>query len=150
METLDITIIGAGVVGLAIVERLSKRFESIAVVEKHDSFGRETSSRNSEVIHDGSHYPQDSLKAQLSVEGNRMLYEICLNNQINHKKTGKLTVAVTDEEISRLEAFERNGRANGVEDLIFYEPAQIKKIEPLISARLALMRGSIFFICAGS
>lgn len=49
----DITIIGAGVVGLAIAERLSAVSKDVFIIEKHDTFGQETSSRNSEVIHAG-------------------------------------------------------------------------------------------------
>jgi len=52
MEEVDCLIIGAGVVGLAVVNSLAKDVQSVLVIERHDSFGRETSSRNSEVIHD--------------------------------------------------------------------------------------------------
>ena len=69
MEEVDITIIGAGVVGLAIAAELSREGREIVVVEKHDSFGRESSSRNSEVIHAGIYYDRDSLKARLCLRG---------------------------------------------------------------------------------
>ena len=69
METVKITIIGAGVIGLACAAELSKKFDEIIVIEKHSSFGQETSSRNSEVIHAGIYYPPGSLKAKLCVEG---------------------------------------------------------------------------------
>ncbi|MCK5008530.1 MAG: FAD-dependent oxidoreductase, partial [Spirochaetales bacterium] len=64
MDRVDIVIIGAGVVGLAIAERLSRSKEGseIVVVERHDGFGRETSSRNSEVIHGGVYYAENLLK----------------------------------------------------------------------------------------
>jgi len=65
MNDADITIIGAGVVGLAIAEKISGSYKNVFVIEKHNSFGQETSSRNSEVIHAGIYYPQDSLKAKL-------------------------------------------------------------------------------------
>ena len=73
----NICIIGAGVVGLAIAERLSKDYDNIIVVEKESSFGMHVSSRNSEVIHSGFYYPSDSLKAKLCVLGNKMIYEFC-------------------------------------------------------------------------
>ena len=52
-----ITIIGAGAVGLAIAENLSNSFSNIIILEKNKTFGLETSSRNSEVIHSGIYYP---------------------------------------------------------------------------------------------
>ena len=57
MDHFDITIIGAGVVGLAIAERLSGLGRHVLLVERHAAFGQETSSRNSEVIHAGLYYP---------------------------------------------------------------------------------------------
>ena len=49
----EITIIGAGVVGLSIARSCSKFSGEINLIEKHNSFGLESSSRNSEVIHSG-------------------------------------------------------------------------------------------------
>lgn len=62
----DITIIGAGVVGLAIAEKVSAEHDNVFLIEKHLSFRQETSSRNSEVIHAGIYYTKDSLKALFS------------------------------------------------------------------------------------
>ena len=61
MEKIDITIMGAGVIGLAIAAELCKIYKDILVVERNSSFGQEISSRNSEVIHAGIYYPKDSL-----------------------------------------------------------------------------------------
>ena len=66
----SITIIGAGIVGLAIAEELSKFYTNIVVIEKEDTFGQHVSSRNSEVIHSGFYYPPNSLKSKLCLEGN--------------------------------------------------------------------------------
>ena len=65
METykFDVIIIGAGIVGLAIAHKLSKKYDNILLVEKESSFGRHVSSRNSEVIHSGIYYDPNSLKA---------------------------------------------------------------------------------------
>ena len=68
----NIVIIGSGVIGLAIAERLSRNFSNILVVEKEKSFGYHTSSRNSEVIHSGFYYPENSLKAKLCIKGNSL------------------------------------------------------------------------------
>ena len=62
---IDIIIIGAGVVGLAIAAEVSRINKNVFVFEKNRTFGLETSSRNSEVIHAGMYYPEDSLKANI-------------------------------------------------------------------------------------
>ena len=99
MESVDITIIGAGVVGLAIAAELSGKGREIIVVERHDSFGREASSRNSEVVHAGIYYAKDLLKTRLCTEGRRMLYELCPRSGIGLEKTGKLIVAIEEEHL---------------------------------------------------
>ena len=60
---LDCTIIGAGVVGLAIARLLSLSRSDVMVIEAAEGIGTGTSSRNSEVIHAGIYSPRGSLKA---------------------------------------------------------------------------------------
>jgi L-2-hydroxyglutarate oxidase LhgO len=115
METANMVIIGAGVVGLAVATQLSERNEGVYVFEKNKKFGQETSSHNSGVIHSGIHYPKGSLKAELCVKGNPMIYEICEKYKIPYKKLGKLTVAIEEEEIEELNKLMKMGEDNGVE-----------------------------------
>src|SRR3990172_8717143 len=99
MENVSVTIIGAGVVGLSIAKELSAGYSDIVVLERHESFGKETSSRNSEVIHSGLYYPQGSLKARLCLEGAAQMYRFCEAYSIPCKKTGKLIVATEQSEV---------------------------------------------------
>ena len=138
MEKIDIVVVGAGVVGLAVALELSKANKEVFVIEKNSSFGQETSSRNSEVIHAGIYYPKDSLKAKTCVEGKRLLYEFCSLNNIAHKKIGKLIVAIENNEIKDLEILFKQGLENGVEDLEFLSKNQIKNLEPNVEAEAAI------------
>ena len=113
----DITIIGAGVVGLAAASAVAKQDKNVFVLEKHDHFGEETSSRNSEVLHAGIYYEQGSLKSELCVKGKDMVYRICQENGVDYKRLGKLIVAVNEKEIKSLEELLKKGKANGVDDL---------------------------------
>ena len=139
-EKLDIIIIGAGVVGLAVATELSSRNDGamIALVEKHDTFGLETSSRNSEVIHAGIYYPAGSLKAKLCVEGKELLYDFCRQYSIPHRQIGKLIVANSMKEKASLEPLQQQAIANGVLDLQELEQAEVSRLEPHIKARWAL------------
>ena len=80
-------------VGLAIAEELSTKYRNVLLVEKNTSYGQETSSRHSEVIHAGIYYPIGFLKAIFCREGNPLLYETCRKRNIPHKMLGKLIVA---------------------------------------------------------
>ncbi len=114
MADFEITVIGGGVVGLAIASRLSVKHPNLVLLEKNAKYGEETSSRNSEVIHAGIYYKPGSLKALLCVEGRERLYSLCKENNISHKQITKLITASTPEEVSKLNAIYENGTKNGV------------------------------------
>ena len=138
METANIVVVGAGIVGLAVAAQLSKRNESVYVFEKNKRYGQETSSHNSGVIHSGIYFPKNSLKAILCVKGNSMIYELCEKYKIPYKKLGKLTVAIGEEEIKELEKLMKVGEGNGVENLKFLDRKDVKKLEPNIEVEKAL------------
>lgn len=128
------TIIGAGVVGLAIASKLSENNSDIIVIEKEDRFGQGTSSRNSEVIHAGIYYPANSLKAKLCVRGNKLLYEFCIKHKIKHKNCGKIIIANSEEEDSSLNDILNKASSNGVTDLYRISNIELKKMEPEVKA----------------
>ncbi|MDP4092250.1 MAG: NAD(P)/FAD-dependent oxidoreductase [Bacillota bacterium] len=144
MEQIDILIIGGGVVGLAVCEKLSltHKDSTIILMERHDKFGEETSSRNSEVIHSGIYYPAESLKTKLCVRGNKMLYDFCSKWDIPHKRLGKLIIARNSEEVPVIEAFMQQGLKNDVTDLELLNAEQVQKLEPNISAAAAIFSPS--------
>jgi L-2-hydroxyglutarate oxidase LhgO len=134
----DVIIVGGGVVGLACAAIVSKQGHSCALIERHESFGRETSSRNSEVIHAGIYYPKGSLKAKLCVAGNRSLYDWCARYDIPHRRIGKYIIAVDDTEIERLYDILARGIDNGVERLCEAEIGEVRRGEPNVRCKAAL------------
>ncbi|MEW6992186.1 NAD(P)/FAD-dependent oxidoreductase [Colwelliaceae bacterium 6441] len=142
MDHFDAIIVGAGVVGLAIAARLSKRYKKVLLIDKNGQFGEETSSRNSEVIHAGIYYPQKSLKAKLCVVGKAMLYQYCQERHIPHQRIGKLLVAHNDQEEAFLASTVTIAQNNGVDDLVWRSSKQLKNAEPALSATSALLSPS--------
>ncbi len=138
----DITIIGAGVIGLAIAEKITGEHNNVFVIEKHPTFGQETSSRNSEVIHAGIYYTKDSLKTMLCIEGKGLLYDYCKKYDVPFNNCGKLIVATSEEEISVIEGIRQTAIKNGVDDLEVLDRDQIAAMEPNIFALKALFSPS--------
>ena len=137
-----ITIIGAGVIGLAVAAQVAGKGREVYILEKNETFGKETSSRNSETIHAGIYYPQGSLKAETCVAGNALLYELCQRHGIGHRKTGKLIVATKHEEVGKLEALLERGKGNGVDDLAMLSKEEIKELEPNVEGVAAILSPS--------
>jgi L-2-hydroxyglutarate oxidase LhgO len=138
MDTVDTLIIGAGVIGLAIAEKRAERKQELVVVEQHDGFGRETSSRNSEVIHCGMYYSEALLKTRLCVRGNPLLYELCGKRGIPCLRTGKIVAATDAEEAVQIEKIFEQGKKNGVPGLSLASAKEIEKLEPHVSCVLGL------------
>lgn len=134
MTDYDVLVIGAGVVGLAAAQRIASENMSVLVCERRGSFGNETSSRNSEVIHAGIYYKTDSLKAKLCVPGNEKLYDWCKKYDVPHKRTGKYIIAAKSDEMDNLNSIYNQGLANGVKELSLVSGKEINSAEPYIKS----------------
>jgi L-2-hydroxyglutarate oxidase LhgO len=142
LAEIDVAIIGAGVIGLATACEVAQGKKEVFVLEKNRTFGLETSSRNSEVIHAGIYYPEDSLKAKLCVEGRNLLYRLCDDHNIAYKKSGKIIVAADENEVGWLGELYEQGRKNGIDDLVLLSRTKVKELEPNIEARAGLLSPS--------
>ena len=141
MDRFHICITGAGVVGLAIAYQLSQspayRNRSIVILDTEDTFGTVTSSRNSEVIHAGIYYAENSLKAKLCVKGKGLLYDFLRRHKVPFKQIGKLIVSKKGEESSLAQILD-NAIKNKVTDLQLLKRSQLQELEPALSAENAL------------
>ncbi len=139
MLCTDIVVAGAGVVGLAVAARLANPALKVVVLDKNPSFGQETSSRSSNVIHAGLYYQEDTLKTRLCVRGRELLYDACRKYDIPHKKPGKLIVASTREEVVQLQTLYRQGISNGAGRLELISEGELKRLEPNVNGVAALL-----------
>src|SRR5215475_7698616 len=130
MDRVDAVVVGAGVLGLAVARALAMAGREVLILEAEDAVGIHSSSRNSEVIHAGIYYPQDSLKARSCVEGRQRLYDYCAERGVPHRRCGKLIVATDSAQLDELEGIRRRAHANGVTDVVPVSPAEAVAMEP--------------------
>ncbi len=147
MPDAAVTVIGGGVVGLAVGAELARTRSPLFVLERNDRYGQETSSRNSEVIHAGLYYPTGSLKARLCTEGNRLLYEICERYAIPYRRTGKLIIARNEKELDDLDRLQSLGSSNGAV-LQRITGREVSALEPAVSAAGAILSPATGIISA--
>src|SRR5215470_4953851 len=100
---MQVLVVGAGVVGLAVARAAALAGHEVIVAEKASAIGTGVSSRNSEVIHAGLYYPSGSLRAHHCPRSRRLLYDYCASHGVPHRKCGKLVVATNESEIARLD-----------------------------------------------
>lgn len=136
---MDVLVVGAGVVGLAIARALALRGHGVIVAEATGGIGNGISSRNSEVIHGGMYYPSGSVRARHCVAGRRMLYAFCESHGVAHRKCGKLIVATNDLEQAKIEGIYQQGLVNGVEGLTFLTGAEARSLEPNLACTGAVL-----------
>jgi len=113
---MQILVVGAGVIGLAVARQAALRGHEVIVAEVTGGIANGVSSRNSEVIHAGLYYPTGSSRARHCVRGRRMLYDFCASHGVAHKKCGKLVVATNDAELAKVEGIAAQAQKNGVEN----------------------------------
>lgn len=134
-----IAVIGAGIIGLAIAYKLSLQKKKVVVFEKESIQGMHQSGRNSGVLHCGLHYQTGSLKAKLSVDGIKEMIAFANANQIPHDICGKIIVATSTQEEKVLSDLANNGKKNGLKGLKYLSDSELKKREPYVRAKNALL-----------
>ena len=139
MDKVDIIIIGAGVVGLAIGASIANKDKEMYILEKEEGYGQGTSSRNSEVIHAGIYYPSRTLKAELCVKANPMIYDICEKYKVPYKKCGKIIVANGETEVKQLEGIIKHAMSIGARDLEMIDKERVHELEPNVKADAAIL-----------
>ncbi len=135
----DVTVVGAGIVGLATAHALAEGGVAVRVVEKESAVARHQSTRNSGVLHAGLSYRPGSEKARLAREGIRRMTEFCRAHDISHEICGKLVVAADESEVPRLDAILERGRQNGLRGLRRLSPEEVREREPHVRCRAGLL-----------
>lgn len=139
---VETVVVGAGAVGLAIADALARRGREVVVLERHGRIGAEVSSRNSEVVHAGIYYSEDSLRAWLCVAGKELLYRFCEETGVVARRLGKLLVATDEAEVPRLEALAALAKRNGVGDLVWLTAREARALEPSLHCAAAVLSPS--------
>jgi L-2-hydroxyglutarate oxidase LhgO len=136
---MQVLVIGAGVVGLAVARQAALAGHEVIVAESTGGIGNGVSSRNSEVIHAGMYYPTGSLRAKHCVRGRRLLYDFLASHGVPHRRVGKLIVAVDEKQTAKIEGIAKQGEINGVEGLEFLGGNAARAMEPALHCVAALL-----------
>ncbi len=136
----DAIVIGAGLVGLGVVNALQEADPQrrILILEKERGPAAHQSGHNSNVVHSGIYYTPGSLKAQLAKQGNRSMFAFCREHDLYHDQCGKVIVATQLNELDRLENIYQRGLQNGLQ-VTRLSQAQLREREPHVNGLEALL-----------
>lgn len=137
MDYSSATVVGGGIVGLAVAYRLSQRGVAVTVVEKETSWAAHQTGHNSGVIHAGPYYRPGSLKATMCTAGNASMVAFAKEQGIRHDVCGKLIVATEDKQLPGLATLYERGQANGT-PCTMVSGEQAREVEPHVNAVAAL------------
>ena len=131
----DITIIGAGIVGLATAYKILEKKPdlNIQILEKEAGVSQHQTGNNSGVIHSGIYYRPGSLKARNCIYGYKLLLDFCDRNDIKYDICGKIIVATEIKEIQAMELLYQRGIDNGLQGLKLLKKEELKEYEPHVS-----------------
>jgi (S)-2-hydroxyglutarate dehydrogenase len=139
MPTSDLIVIGGGIVGLATAYKYQQQFpgRSVLLLEKESELAAHQTGRNSGVLHSGIYYKPGSLKAKNCREGKLAMEAFCQAEGVPYDICGKVIVALSDEELPRLDNIYERGQANGVKcEIISRE--RLLELEPHVAGIRAI------------
>ncbi|HEY6482602.1 MAG TPA: L-2-hydroxyglutarate oxidase [Steroidobacteraceae bacterium] len=137
---IDFCIVGGGIIGLATALALLTRkpHASLLLLEKEQELATHQTGHNSGVIHAGVYYAPGSWKARLCREGNELIRQFCLEQDVRFEVCGKLIVATSALEVTRLEALRERCVLNHIET-VAVSADDLGALEPRIAGRAALL-----------
>lgn len=132
MTNKHYAIIGGGINGLAVARQILLDFPDakVTVFEKENAVAQHQSSHNSGVVHAGLYYEPGGLKARLCRRGAELVQQFCAENNVAYDECGKVVVALSKEEESRLDTIFQKSLANQVPDVRMLNASEIQDVEP--------------------
>lgn len=131
----DVVIIGAGIVGSLIADKLAKYDLAVAVLEKRADSGLEQSMSSSAIVHSGIDPKDGTLKAKYNVLGNRMMEGLCGELDVDYLKCGGYICACNDQELEHLNKMRDMADQRGIECKII-NGEQLRQVEPNVSLEI--------------
>lgn len=137
-RSVDVAVVGGGIVGCATALALSEAGRSVALLEAEDRLAAHQSGHNSGVMHSGLYYRPGTLRARTCREGLAAMVRFCEEEGIPFRRSGKVVVATTQAEVRALDRLEERGKANGLTGVTWLEGDAVREHEPAVRALAGL------------
>ena len=129
----DIIIIGAGVVGCAIVRQLTLNGLKVLLLERGADILSGASKANSAILHTGFDAPPNSLELECMQAGYKEYLSIHNKMNLPLLKTGALLVAWNEQQLNQLPDIVEKAHQNGIDDVRQIDLKTLNEREPCLS-----------------
>ncbi len=126
----DSAIVGGGVIGCALLNKLTRKGLKVVLLEKENDVSLGASKANSGLIHAGFDCEPNSLKAKFNVRGNQLIYKLCEELGVGAKMCGAIVIGNNEKSIKQLY---NRGIANNVQGLSILNRAEVLKKVPNVT-----------------
>lgn len=149
MNSYQVAVIGAGVVGSLVARELTKYDVSVALIEAREDIATGATAANSAIVHGGFDPVPGTLKAALNVRGTEIMPWVAQELGVSYRNNGSLVLAFSEEEMATVRKLYARGIENGVPQLSVVEQEELRKLEPNVSENAvgALRSASAGIIC---
>ena len=130
MDSFDVAVVGAGVVGGAVARELTRAGWRVALLEARADVGAGTSKANTAILHTGFDATPGSVEARLVARGYHLLREYAPTAGISVETTGALLVAWDDEQAESLPRLATKAAANGYANAEVVDGEVVRELEP--------------------
>lgn len=137
MKEFDAIVIGGGILGCFTARNLRRWNISVLLLEQEDDICKGITRANSAIIYPGYDNKPGSLKASMTVRGNRTMDSLCAELEVPFSRCGSLLVTYEESAIAKLEKKLRDGQANGVPGLQLLDGSAAKTMEPMLKPGVA-------------
>lgn len=131
-RVFDVVIIGGGVVGTAVADRLASTSASVCLLEQALDLAEGASKGNGGVTNTGFDGLPGTLEGELVAASSRRWEEITTRLDVPFHRIGELVVAMDDADESRLSEIQANAAEFGVETELI-SSSEARRREPLIT-----------------
>ena len=133
MRQVDAAVIGGGVLGCFTARNLTRWQLSAVLIEQAEDVCTGITRANSAIVYPGYDNRSGSLKAEMTVRGNREFDNLCRELEVPFNRCGSLLVTYDEEALPRLRKKMGQGRQNGVPGLRLLSGREAEQMEPMLN-----------------
>ena len=137
MRQVDAAVIGGGVLGCFAARNLMRWRLSAVLLEQAEDVCTGITRANSAIVYAGYNNRPGSLKAEMTVRGNREYDSLCRELEVPFTRRGSLLVTYDAEALPRLGRKYEQGLQNGVPGLRLLSGKEAEAMEPMLKPGVA-------------